>query len=171
MCRVGQIQRAVAHPHPPLISHPLQRKSLQFLCQECHVPCKQKLGPNLSDLHRLQRNDWYMIRWMCVVTTKDLASSQDVLERMQLDELAKVIRTRQHRWHGHVERSDGWLKKVQTLNTTGVRGCGRLMETWTQMIDMDHLALSLTETHPSDRKVWSARLRHALRLDPALYKG
>ena len=30
-----------------LISHHLQRKSLQIVCQECHAPCKRNLGPNL----------------------------------------------------------------------------------------------------------------------------
>ena len=60
---------------------------------------------------------------MCGVTAKDQVSSQDLLERMQHDDLANVLCTRQLRWRGHVERSDGWLKKVQKLNPTG--GCGR----------------------------------------------
>ena len=43
-------------------------------------------APTLSSLHRLQRNDRAMIRWMCRVTTNDHVSSQDLLERMQVDE-------------------------------------------------------------------------------------
>ena len=62
---------------------------------------------------------------------------------MQLDDLAKVLRTRRIRWHGHVERSDGWLKKDQKLNPTGGRGRCRPKKTWTQVIDMDRLALGL----------------------------
>ena len=63
---------------------------------------------------------------------------------------------RRLRWHGHVERSDGWLKKVQKLNPTGGRGHGHPNKTWTEVIDMDwryRLALGLTETHPSNRKL------------------
>ena len=55
-----------------------------------------------TDLHRLQRNDRTMIRWMCGVTTKDQVNSQDLLERMQLGDLAKVFCTRRLRSHGHV---------------------------------------------------------------------
>ena len=90
-----------------------------------------------SDLHRLQCNDQGMIRWMCDVTTKDQVSSQDLLERMWLDDLEKVFCTRRLRWHGYVERSDGWLKKVQKLNPTGGRGHGRPKKTWTGVIGMD----------------------------------
>ena len=68
--------------------------------------------PFLSDLHRLKCNDRAMIHWMCGVTTKDQVSLQDLLKRMQLDDLAKVLRTRRLRWHGHVKCSDSWLKKV-----------------------------------------------------------
>ena len=53
----------------------------------------------LSDLHRLQRNDWAMICWMCVVTTKYQVSSQYLLERIRRADLAKVLRTRWLRWH------------------------------------------------------------------------
>ena len=60
---------------------------------------------------------------MCSLTTKD--STQELYERMLLDDLAKVLRTRQLRWHSHVERNDGWLKKVQKLSPTGGSSCGR----------------------------------------------
>ena len=115
----------------------------------------------------------------------------------------------------HLERNDGWLKKVQKLNPTGDRGCGRPKKTrarflslarsklrlcsanhrpgywsnlpcnwpstawayseqetenwpWTEVIAMDCPALGLTETHPSNRKTSSGRLRSAVRLDPPL---
>ena len=47
-CRIGQIQRVPAHPHLQLISNHLQRKSLQFVFQECHVLCKWNLAPTSS---------------------------------------------------------------------------------------------------------------------------
>ena len=56
------------------------------------------------------------------VTTMDQVSSQDLLETIQIDDLPKVLRTRQLRCHGHVERSDGWLKETQELDPTGFRG-------------------------------------------------
>ena len=68
-------------------------------------------------------------------------SSQDLLERMQLDDQAKVLH--RLRCHGYVEPSDGWLKEV--MASTG------------------------SETHPSDSKAWSGIPRSAVRLDLPQY--
>ena len=82
-----------------------------------------------------------MICLVYSVTTKDQVSSQDLLERMQLDDQAKVLH--RLRCHGYVEPSDGWLKEV--MASTG------------------------SETHPSDSKAWSGRPRNAVRLDLPQY--
>ena len=131
------------------------RRRVYNLCvKSAMLHTSETWAPTSSDLHHLQRGDRAMICWMCGVTTKDQVSSQDLLERMQLDNLAKVLRTWWLRRHGHAERSDGWLKKVQKLNPTGGSGRGRPKKTWTEVIDMECLALGLTETHPFDRKAW-----------------
>ena len=80
-------------------------------------------------------------------------SSQD-LERIQPDNLEQVLRTRRLRWHGHVARSDGWLKKVMKLTPGG----GRPKKIWSEMIRKDYLALGLIETHPFQTKVCSDTL-------------
>ena len=132
-CHIGPIQWASACPHLPLISHHLQRKRFQFMCQE-HA--SETWATNLSETHRLQRNDQALIRWMCRVPSKDQVSSQDPLERMQLDDLAKVLRTCRLSWHCYIERSDGW-RKSRNSNPTGSRGHGQLRKpgqkwsTWT----------------------------------------
>ena len=43
------------------------------------------------DLHLLQCNAWAMTSWMCGVNTKDQISLQDLLEKIQLDDLEKVF--------------------------------------------------------------------------------
>ena len=101
--------------------------------------------PTLSNLHLLQLNNRVMIRWMCGVATKNQVSPQDLLQRMQLDDLAKVLCTHQHWWHGHVEHSNGWLKKVQKLDPTGGRGRGGPKKTWTEVIDIKRLVLGLID--------------------------
>ena len=85
---------------------------------------------------------------------------------MQLDDLQRYSAPTDS---GHVERNAGWLEKVQKLSPTGGRGRGHPKNTSTEVIDMDCQKLGLTETHPSDRKAWSDRLRSAVRLDPPLY--
>ena len=78
-----------------------------------------------------------MTRWMCEATTKDQVIYRDLLERMQLDDLANVLHTRQLRWLGQVERSDGQLKKVQKLIPqevmvmTALRKPGQKWSAWT----------------------------------------
>ena len=47
--------------------------------------------------------------------------------------------------------SNGWLKNVQKLNPTSDRGRGRHKKTWTELIDMDRLALGLSPTHPTGK--------------------
>ena len=104
-------------------------------------PCNRKLGSILFDFHRLQCKEWGMICWVYSVTTKDQVSSQDLLERMQLDDQAKVLH--RLRCHGYVEPSDRWLKEV--MASTG------------------------SETHPFDGETWSGRPRSAVRLDLPQY--
>ena len=53
-----------------------------------------------------------MVRWMCGVATKGQANPQDLVERMQHDDLTKELHTHPVRWHEDVERQDGWLKKI-----------------------------------------------------------
>ena len=53
-----------------------------------------------------------IICWMCGATIKPQVRSQDISERVQLDDLAKVLHNGPRRWHGLVERNDGWLKEV-----------------------------------------------------------
>ena len=88
----------------------------------------------LSGMHHLRRNDLAMIRWVCGVTTKEQVSSQDPLERVQLDDLARALCTYWIRWYGDVGRNDGWLQNIQKLNPTGGHRRGRPNETWREMI-------------------------------------
>ena len=118
----GQIQWALARPHLPLISHHRQKKVYNSCVRRAVLHASKTWAPALSDLHRLQCNNRDMICWMCGVTTKDQVSSQDLLERMQLNDLAKVLHTCRLTWHGHVQCSDGWLKKAEKLNPKGGHG-------------------------------------------------
>ena len=121
-------------------------------------------GPKLIDLHSLQRNDRAMIRCVRGVTIKEQVSSQDLFDRMKLDDMEKVPLTRRLRWHNHVERSDSWLKNVLKLNPVGGRDSGRPKKIWSEVIRQDCLSSSLTETHPSEGNLRGVHLevcRHA----------
>ena len=173
LCRMGKIHRPPARPHFPVISYHRQgRVRVYNSCvKSAMFNANETWDPTISDPHRLQRNDRDMVGRGYGVTTKGQVSSQDLLERMLLENLAKVFRTYRLRWHGHVELSDGRLKKIQKRNPTGGRGPARPKKPWKEVIGMDCLPLGLTETHPSDRNAWSGRLRSSCQTGPTLILG
>ena len=65
----------------------------------------------ISYQNRLERHEWALSRKICELSHHQGPSQ--LLERMLLDDLAKVLRTHRLRWHDHIERSDVCLKKVQ----------------------------------------------------------
>ena len=83
LCCKGQIPRAPACPHLPLIPHHLQWMSLQFVCQQCHDPCKRNLAPTSFDLHPLQYNNCSEL-WFagCVVSSPRTKSARRISWRV-----------------------------------------------------------------------------------------
>ena len=101
--------------------------------------------------------------WSCgCAVSPARTKSTGKISCMQLDDLARVLRTRQHRWHGHVERSDSWLKKLQKLNPAGGCGHGCPKKTWTNVIGMHCLSLRPTLLMG---KLGSGRLENDVRQD------
>ena len=58
-------------------------------------------APNASDLQWLRRNDHAMIRWICGAKLEDKISSAVLHQKLDLDEITAVLRTRRLRWYGH----------------------------------------------------------------------
>ena len=42
-----------------------------------------------------------------------------LLEKLRIPDLVEQCRLNRLRWYGHVERSDGWIKKVTEVNVEG----------------------------------------------------
>jgi len=59
-------------------------------------------APNASDLQRLRRNDRAMIKWICGAKLEDEISSAVLHQKLDIDEITAVLRTRCLRWYGHV---------------------------------------------------------------------
>ena len=116
------------------------------------------------DFHRCNAmTTEYADVWMCN-NKKEEVNSQNPGEDAEWW-FGKLLCSRRRIWHGQVERSDGWLKKVQNFNPTGCRGRGCPKETCTDVFGME-LPSAGSENHPSDRKAWSSRIRSSVRLDP-----
>ena len=110
----------------------------------------------VSDMQQLERTERMMVRWMCGVTLKDRKRSQDLLECLDIVEVAERVRRGRLRWFGHVERksADDWVAKCRELVVEGGRSRGRSRKTWMECVDGDMLRLGLRREDAQDRVVW-----------------
>ena len=72
-------------------------------------------GPNSADLQRLRRNDRSMIRWICGVGPRDDTSTEDLLTKLGLVGIEKVLRSRWLSWYGHAVRSQECINSVMDM--------------------------------------------------------
>ena len=116
-------------------------------------------APRSEDKQRLLRNERAMLRWICGVRLKDRVSGSSLLERLKIDSLETVLRVNRLRWFGHVQRSDGWIKRCTELHIDGQRGRGRPKKTWRQAIDDDMKTWRIPPNTTDDRMAWRQALR------------
>jgi len=50
----------------------------------------------------LQRAEMRMVRWMCGVKLKDRFPSNELRERLDIDDIALVLQQNMLRWYGHM---------------------------------------------------------------------
>ena len=131
--QMGQIQWVLVHLHTPLIYHHLHRKSLHLCVRGAMLHASETWAPTLCDLHRLQCNNRALIRLMCGATIKDQVSSQDFLDRMQLDDVAKVVCTCWLRWTAiYNVVMVGWMKSRNAITheVVGVASLRKPEQKW-----------------------------------------
>ena len=91
--------------------------------------------PLALNLQRLQRNDRATIRQICNVRPQDIVTtrSNELLARLDIEDLELILKERRLRWYGHVERSNGAVKTAFDIQVDGKRGPGRPKMTWKQL--------------------------------------
>ena len=64
----------------------------------------------------LQRNDRAVIRQICSIKPEDVATvkSDELLAKLELDDLNLILRERRLPWFGHVERSSSAVRTAYT---------------------------------------------------------
>ena len=80
-----------------------------------------------------------MIRQICNVRPQDIVTtrSNELLERLGIEDLDLILKERRIRWYGHVERSNGAVKTAFHMQVEGKRGPGRPKMTWKQLTERD----------------------------------
>jgi len=68
-------------------------------------------------VHGLERAERMMVRWMCGVTLKDRKCSEEILDRLGIESVAEVVRSRLRRC-GHIVHMS-WLSVCREIEVEG----------------------------------------------------
>ena len=93
----------------------------------------------VEELRRLERAERMMIRWMCGVTLKDRYRSDELRKRLDIEDVADVVRKNRLGWFGHLERKDDrdWVSACRNMAVPGNAGKGRRRKRWKDVVDDD----------------------------------
>ena len=116
-------------------------------------------APNASDLQRLRRNDRAMIRWICGAKLADKIPTAVLHQKLDLDEITAVFRTRRLRWYGHVQRATSFINSITRLELPGTRDRGRPRKTWSACVRNDMTICNLDGVNRLDRNSWRTSVR------------
>ena len=107
-----------------------------------------------------------MVRWMCGVTLKDRKSTDELRQRLGIEDVGDIVRMGKLRWFEHVDRKDeeDWVSKCRYLEVDGARGRGK--KTWSEYVGSDLKLFGLKREEAQDRDGWrrgivGKRLTHA----------
>ena len=124
-------------------------------------------GPKTDELQRLRRNDRAMVLWICGVRPQDNVSSDDLLAKLGLADIGKVLSSRRLRWYGHAKRSQGCINTVMDVVVEVDKDetrPGRPRKTWKQCVDSDMKACKLKDADTLDRVKWRKTVKDSLLL-------
>ena len=75
------------------------------------------LAVKVEDNNQLQRAERAMARWMCGVSLWDRISAEDIMLRLDIEEVLNVVRRGRLRWFGHVQRKEecDWMSACRDI--------------------------------------------------------
>ena len=84
----------------------LKGKFYKMCVQRVMVYGSETWPMRVKEVRRLEMAERMMIRWMCAVTLKNRCRSEELRKRMDIEDVADVIRKSRLGWFGHLERKD-----------------------------------------------------------------
>ena len=76
-------------------------------------------------------------------------SSNSLLRKLGIVSFETLLRYNRLRWFGHVERSNGLIKRCAELEVEGRQGRGRPRKTWNETINNDKKEWKLNDNRSS----------------------
>jgi len=97
-----------------------------------------------------------MVRWMCSVKVKYKVPSEELRERLGMDNIILVLQQNRLRWYGHVLQKEDtdWVKKCIEYEVEGSRPRGRPKRTWREVVQKDCQAHKLNCEDAMDCSRW-----------------
>ena len=95
----------------------------------------------IEDTCRLQRTD----RWMCSISLSERRPSEEIRERLGIQDISAVMQQLRLRWFGPIERmeTEDWVGKCKSLVVDGAAGRRRPRKTWNQVVQKDSQTMHL----------------------------
>ena len=80
-----------------------------------------------------------MIRQICNFKLQDIVTtrSNELLAQLGIKDLDLILKEKRLRWYGHVERSNGAVKRAFDIQVDGKHGPSRPRMTWMQLTERD----------------------------------
>jgi len=143
------------------------QSSLQSTSLSRHAArCSQLVFGQLCSMAGPQTPPFYngfaemtVIRWICGAKLEDEISSAVLHQKLDLDEITAVLRTRRLRWYGHVQRATSCINSITRLELPGTRDRGRPRKTWSACVRNDMTICNLDGVNPLDRNSWRTSVR------------
>jgi len=99
--------------------------------------------------------------WICGAKLEDEISSAVLHQKLDLDEITAVLRTRRLRWYWyrHVHRATSCINSITRLGLPGTRDRGRPRKTWSACVRNDMTICNVDDVNPLDRNSWRMSVR------------
>ena len=153
---------------PVLFSHHLSFKTRGRVYSSCvrsaMLHASETWPLTKANLQHLQQNDRAMIRQLCNVTPQDVVTtrSNELLARLDIEDPDLILKERRLRWYGHVECSNGAVKRAFHIQVEGKHGPGRPKMTWKQLTERECREWKLSTINSHDRNMWRSDVRTAM---------
>ena len=105
-----------------------------------------------------------MAKWMCSISLSYRRPSEEILDRLGIQDISVVMRQMRLRWFGHIERveAENWVNKYRSLMIHGAAGKGKPRKSWKQVVQNDLQSLSLCKAFAQDRDGWRDAIKKPL---------
>ena len=92
----------------------------------------------------------------CGTKDRDESPSASLLQKLGIEDVTPVLRSRRLRWYGHEHRVTSCIKFVTNLAIPDTKGRWRPRKTWSECVKDDVSKCGLSSIDPQNRDAWTS---------------